>query len=227
MTIIHRTLVLASFFTITAQSLPAAVVAYWNFNNLNISGANTPGTGGVPTTIAADQGSGSLDLSSWAGTVDDYAGSSLNTLNSDTASKSLSLLAASGSPYPGNKSFITLQFSMTGLSDPSLSFATQGTSTGFNSNQLSYSIDGSNFTNISSPFTPDSSYSTQTFDLSSINDLDGASSATIKITFSGASGSTGNNRIDNLQLNAIPEPSTLVLVCLGLTALTFHRPQRS
>jgi len=208
-----------------ALCLPAKAVtiAYWNFNELSIASAAAAGSGTVPTTMTASLGSGSIDLSQWAGTIDDFAGSSTQALNGDPAGASLSLIAGSGSPYPGNGSKITLQFSMLNRLNPILSFVTQGTATGFNSNQIAYSINGTDFTDFGSPYSSATSYSLQSFDLSTVDSLDNASSAYIRITFDGATGSTGNNRIDNLQISAIPEPSALALSASGLLLLTQRR----
>ncbi len=206
-------------FLLLLQPAHAATVAYWNFNDLSIASSSSPGSGGAPTSIAANSGSGTLSLTTWNGTLNDYAGSSLNTLNSDAADTSLSLIADSS----GDGSSIVLSFSMTGLLDPTLSFATQGTSTGFDANQLAYSTNGTDFTNIGSTFSPESSYSIETFDLSSVDTLDNTTTAYLQITFDGATGSTGNNRIDNLQITAIPEPTSLLLAALSLTLLLSHR----
>lgn len=215
-TSLFLTVVLIALATFPAH---AATVAYWNFNDLNISTSSAPGLGGAPTSIEANTGSGTLSLSSWDGTLNDYAGTSLNTLNSDPADTSLSLIASSD----GNGSHIVFAFSMTGLIDPILTFATQGTSTGFNSNQVAYSTDGSSYTNFSSSYTPNTSYSIETFDFSSINSLDNASTVYLRINFDGATSTSGNNRIDNVQITAIPEASTLLLLSLSLATLVFYR----
>ncbi len=203
----------------------ATTVAYWNFNNLAITSASTPGNNGAPTMIHANHGSGLLDLSTWHGNIDDFAGSTINASNSDAAGTSLSLIAGSGSPYPGNGGSIRIHVSLTGLRDPLLSFATQGTATGFNTNRLAWSVDGSNFSTFASPYTPAGTYAVQTFDLSSIDTLDGASEAWLQLSFDGASGASGNNRIDNLTITAIPEPSSLWLIG-GACLITLRRRRR-
>lgn len=207
----------------TLINLPchAALVAYWNFNGLSIASASAPGSGGAPTSISASQGSGTLDLNDWSGTVDDFAGSATNALNPDPAEESLSLIAGSGTT--GNGSFITLQFSLTGMENPILSYATQGTATGFNDVQLAWSTNGADFTDFGTGYDPAGSYALQSFDLSSVNELDNAATAYLRLTFDGATGSSGNNRIDNIQISAIPEPSTALLWLAGAAALSLLR----
>ena len=99
----------------------------------------------------------------------------------------------------------------------------EGTSTGFNSNQLAWSVNGTDFTNFSSSYDAADSYSLQSFDLSMVNDLEDATSAYLRLSFDGATGSSGNNRIDNIQLTAIPEPSTTLLLFIGAGSLILLR----
>lgn len=203
---------------------PAALVASWNFNELAITTAGPPGSGGIPTSLAASTGSGLLLLDGWAGNLDDFAGSNLNATVDEVAGPSLSLIAGSGSPYPGNGSRITLRISLSGMRDAILSFATQSTATGFNHNQLSWSTDGSLFTAFDSPYAPGTSYAVQSFDLAGIEALDGAPDVWLQLAFDGATGASGNNRIDNLRIEAVPEPSALwLLLAAGLLALRRHR----
>ena len=198
-----------------------ALIAYWNFNELAIGSASSPGTGNAPSSIIATQGSGTLDLADWTGTVDDFAGSTNNSLNSDPAEESLSLIAASGTI--GNGGSILLQFSMSGMSNPTLSYVTQGTATGFNSVQLAWSTDGIGFTSFGSAYDPASSYALQSYDLASVDSLDGAATAYLRLSFDGATGSSGNNRIDNIQINAIPEASSALLWLGSLGTLLLRR----
>ncbi len=210
---------------VTANSALADFVATWNFNSLNIPSAGTPSALGI-LAIASSTGSGTLQLNGWNGNLDDFAGSSINALAGDPAGASLSLIAGGTSPgpYPGNESFIVFQTSLSGFRDPVLSFATQRTSTGFTTGTWSWSLDGSNFFAIGS-VTPSTSYSQASVDLASIDALDNASLAYFRYTLSGATSSTGNNRIDNFQIQAsiaaVPEPASglLLVVASGVAFL--------
>ncbi len=219
-----RCLLSLCFLLSAALPAHAGLIAYWNFNTLNIPTAAAPGSGGVPTSIAATSGSGSLNLATWGGTVDDFVGSTLNTLNSDPAGASLSLIVGGTSaPFPGNNSFITFSTSLTGNENPILSFATRGTSTGFNSGIWSWSLDGSSFTAIPgvNTATTSTTFATTSVDLSSINALDNAATVFFRYTLSGGTNATGNNRIDNFQINAsqitaVPEPTSMALLGVAL-----------
>jgi len=205
-------------FALLAETSDAALVAYWNFNGLSIASPAAPGTGDVPASIAADMGSGTVGLAGWNGTVDDFGGSTVNAISPDGAGVSLSLITTAG-----NGSFITLSFPMIGRENPILSFATQGTASGYTSNQVAYSTDGVSYTDFGVPYVPAGSFALQTFDFSSIDALDGDSSVFLKITFTGATSGSGNNRIDNLQINAVPEPSAALVTAFGLLGLLRRR----
>ncbi|WP_428304746.1 PEP-CTERM sorting domain-containing protein [Lacipirellula sp.] len=201
----------------------AALIAYWNFNALSITTASLPGSGGVPTTISADTGSGSLNLAGFLGTVDDFAGSTLNALGGDAAEESLSLVAAgpAGGPYPGNGSYVDLQVSTSGYVDPIISFATRGTSTGFNTGAWSYSTNGVTFTPlVGNTASISTTFAVATLDMTGVAGVANQPSLTLRYTVSGATSNSGNNRIDNLQLNAtpVPEPATMALAGLGILA---------
>lgn len=205
-------------FALLAGISDAALVAYWNFNGLSIASPAAAGAGGVPEAVAADMGSGTVGLAGWGGTVDDFGGSTVNSISPDGAGVSLSLITTAG-----NGSFITLSFPMTGRQNPILSFATQGTGSGYTSNQVAYSTDGVTYTDFGVPYVPAASFALQTFDFSSIDALDGESSVFLKITFSGATSGSGNNRIDNVQINAVPEPAVALFGIFGLLGLLRRR----
>ena len=207
----------------------AATLAYWNFNSLSIAAPSAPGSGGVPTTIAPNSSTvgGSLALTPYGGTVGDFGGSTLNTTGGDPTGASLSLISSgvTAGPFPGNGTYIeiaTLNF--TGLSNIGITYASQRTNTGFNSNTWSFSTDGTTFNSVA-PVNPPTSYGLITIDLSSFVALNNAPSVTFRYTVSGATSNSGNTRIDNLQIvDAIPEPSSSLLgLAAGLSLLGRRR----
>jgi len=198
------------------------LIGYWNFNGLSITTASAPGSGGVPNSIASDSGTGAtLTLSgAWSGLVDDFGGSTTNALNSDIAGASLSLVS-----NVGNGSYIQFSFSMTSLNGVSISFATRGTSTGFNAGQWSYSTNGTSFTDFGS----NTATTSTSFALASpgtTTGLDNAATAFLRYTLDGASSVSGNNRIDNLQITAVPEPSTWALIGIGAFVMIWNLRRR-
>lgn len=188
-----------------APASAADLIAYWNFNDLSIPTASPPGSGGVPTTIAATTGTGTLSLTGFLGNVDDFTGTSVNSIPPNTpGEESLSLIAGAG--LIGNGGYLQFEFSMAGRTNLGVSYATQRTATGFNANQWSYSTDGVNFTDFGSTINPTTGYSL----IGPIvtNALDNVATAYLRYTLNGATNATGNNRLDNIRLeyNASPPP---------------------
>ena len=215
-----KILVLAALAAISlVGNAHADLVAHWNFNSLSIATASAPGAGGVPTSIASDSGSANLSLTGWTGLVDDFGGSLLNAQFGDPAEESLSLISNAG-----NGSFIELSFSMTGFTDLEVAFATRGTSTGYNVGQWSYSTDGVNFTD----FGVNTARRDTTFDVVSVSTsaLDNQATAFLRYTLSGATSTTGNNRIDNLTLTAVPEPGSAVVLLGSVIGFGLLRRRR-
>ena len=210
---------------VAGSTAGAAVVAYWNFNDLKMPEADVPGLSGVPTEIPASVGTGSIVLSPcWEGYVAGFveSGTTINALGTDLAGESLSLVESSPS---ANGSYIEVAFSMTGYSDLIVSFATRGTGLGFDTGNWSWSTDGATFTD----FGANTATTRDSFALASpagsgaLSALDNASEAYLRYTLSGAEWPTGNNSIDNLLLTAIPEPASLVMMGIAVFGLAYLR----
>lgn len=199
----------------------AGLVAYWNFNGLSTTGG-VPSNAGV-TSYAANTGSGSLTLNGWNSRggataphgISNFAGSLINSISPDAAGQSLALQGGT-TAINNNGASMTISVSFTNLANPILSFATQRSNTGFTSNQVAYSTDNLNFTNFGATYNPGTSFGLQTFDFSAIDSLDNAANIYLRITMSGATNVSGNSRFDNIQLTAVPEPTSMAL--FGLVA---------
>jgi autotransporter-associated beta strand protein len=172
----------------------SAVIAYWNFNTYD----------GSATSIAATSGSGTIDLTGWGGTLSNFGGTTLNALNSDAAGASLSLIGTGG-----NNTFVQISgLDLTGYTNVAVTYATQRTSNGFNQGQWSYSVDGSSFTNFGTVVAPPTSYAVATPGTTS--GLENINSGFLRYTLSGASVTSQNNRIDNLQIVASQELPSVI-----------------
>jgi hypothetical protein len=200
-------------------SAPAAFadeLAIWNFNDSNLN---------------VDHGSGTLSSNFNAANILFGAGTATNARLGDIAGQSLSLQGGTGTANNGRH--ITFNVNTLGFSDIVVSFATQGTSTGFNSNQFQYSLDGTTFVDFGPPYAPATTFGAVpvVFSLASIAGLDDNPNAAFRIVFNGATSSTGNNRIDNIVVKgsaptSVPEPATAILLLSGLSGLYGVRKRR-
>ncbi|NVO18462.1 MAG: lamin tail domain-containing protein [Bacteroidetes bacterium] len=183
-------------------------IAAWVFDNTLAS----PGT---PTSVPADLGTqagtanlyadGTNGSSSWsqASELSAFSGTTLNDPRVGSTFAGMSYSPQGGSGISANGKSMIIKFSMAGYQDPILSFATRGTSTGFTTHQWAWSTDNVSYTNFgTNTANTTATFLTRTLDMSSINNLDQASTVYLRITYSGATSSSGNNRIDNIVLTA-------------------------
>jgi hypothetical protein len=204
----HFLLLILMFVLPGSTEINADELAVWNFNDSNLN---------------VDHGSGTLTTNVNAVNVSFAAGTSNNARQGDVAGQSLQLQGGTGTTNNGRN--ITFSVSTLGYANIVVSFATQGTSTGFDKNQFQYSLDGITFVDLGAPYMPATTFGSVplVFSLSSIVGLNNNSNAVFRIIFDGASSSTGNNRIDNIVVEGssttIPEPTTVLLLFSGLTGL--------
>jgi len=206
-------------FLATAQAALADELAVWNFNDSNLT---------------VDHGNGTLTSNLIVANILFAAGTTNNARQGDVAGQALSLQGGTGTANNGRN--LTFNVSTLGFSNIIVSFATQGTSTGFNSNQFQYSLDGLNFLDFGPPYVPLSAFGSlpTVFTLSSIFGLNNNPDAAFRIVFNGATSSTGTNRIDNLVIEGtpsttsseVPEPMSAVLLLSGLGGLYKFKRRR-
>ncbi len=219
----------------SASQADADMVAFWDFNSLTENGTEayghnpSAGAGFVRVDPAWQR-----DFDGVNRGITAFPGSLNNAQNAAPAGLALTLQGGTdedntpGSP-PNNGKWLQVEADLSAYINPIVSlaiFRSFNTAGGFNNNQLSWSTDGTTFTDVGASFDPDVNFDTRTFDLSAINQLDGAVQAFFRITFGGATTNGGHNRIDNILLAAtpIPEPGLPgMLLVAGLLGKTTAR----
>ena len=197
-------------FLAVSKAANADELAVWNFNDSDLN---------------VDHGSGTLTSNLNVVNILFAAGTTNNARQGDPAGQALSLQGGTGNANNGRN--ITLAVSTAGFANIVVSFATQGTSTGFTSNQFQYSLDGVSFIDFNPPYTPATAFGAVplVFSLAAVAGLNNNPNAVFRIVFNGATSSTGNNRIDNIVVEGtnatetIPEPTTALLLLSGLGGL--------
>ena len=198
-----------------SQAARADEIAVWNFNDSN---------------LIVDRGAGTVTTNIVAANILFAAGTTNNARQGDVAGQAISLQGGTGTANNGRH--LTFNVSTLGFSNIVLSFATQGTSTGFNLNQFQYSLDGITFVDFGPPYTPAAAFGSLpvVFSLAGIVGLNDNPNAAFRIVFNGASSATGTNRIDNFVVegtpSGIPEPATAVLLLTGLSGFYKLRKRR-
>lgn len=202
---------------------PATLIAGWDFQTTTTGGTAAAAAPNSPTVYSANFGTGTLYLngtngastwvtatsgnetSSFGGTAVN-AGSGFSTVTSGASS--LTVLNSTA-----NIKSMVFKFSMTGLKDLIASYATQNSGTGFTSHKWEYGTDGVNWTTVQTLTPLPTSYAVRT--LTTITGLDGTANAYLRLTVNGATSAAGNNRLDNIQLNATTNTATPVISATG------------
>ena len=218
-----------------APATPKLFVANFGTGTLYLNGTNGSSDFYEPST-----GSTSTEINGFGGTAINATGSMSTTT---TGMAALAVLGGgSGATTAANGKAMVFKFSMTNLQDLAISFAAQRSATGFTGIAIDTSDNGtswSSWTTLTSAYTAgtpnvysgaikDSFANTGVVSLSATSSLNNASTAYVRFTFTGATSSSGNNRLDNFQFNAstlvVPAPGAVALI--GLAGIVASRRRR-
>ncbi len=130
-----------------------------------------------------------------------FSGNAVNLMEGFTNSYDLAIRNTTA-----NGKSVVFKISTEGFQDLTISYAYRRTATGFNHCVWSYSVNGTDFTEaVTKTYNGTiSPAQLETVDLSGINALDDQENVYLRLTLSGCSSASGNNRIDNVQFNANP-----------------------
>jgi len=216
-----------------ANTISKVYVANFGSGSLYMDGSNFSSNWFLPVN-----GTTNAELSTAGGTAVNTTGTSLSSVTTSPAALSFLGGAQSGTTpnlvYAANGKSAVFKFSMAGYSNLSISLAAQRTNTGFTTQLWEYSANGgSSWSSIGSLLSgatagtlTTSFASSDVLSLPTFSGLDGVSDALVRVTFTGATGASGNNRVDNIKFNAVPEPSSSMLMVLGAAGLISIRAFR-
>lgn len=238
-------LALAAIVGVATGADAQILIAGWDFQTTTSGGTAVAASPATPKVYVANVGSGTLyadgsngssswfvpasgstntELNGFTGT-DVNAGGATGLTTVTTSPAALALVG--GLSQAANGKGIVFRLDMTGYQDLVISYATQATSTGFDLQTWSYSTDGSSWVSFDS-FDPKLGGSVSTtfatvgvVTLDTITGLNNVSTAYVQLVVTGASNSSGNNRLDNIQFNAseivpVPEPHEYAIAMGGL-----------
>jgi hypothetical protein len=204
-----------------APSARAALETYYDFEDGNFT-SDSPGL--QPTSIGPVLGSFTFPA---------QTGTTVNAVTPITTNTALTL-----NPDANGVGYFRLGgLTTTGLTDVHLSFALLSAATGgsFTDLALNYSIDGGNhfftFAGVPGNLTNHTDYNPAlTFDVSALTGgaVDGVSGNKLffGFVFTGATDSDAATFIDNIQVTAVPEPSSYIGALFGLVGLCWFQRRR-
>ncbi len=240
---IKASLFAAGLCSVLASTVSAGMIAQWDFQTTTNGGTAILAAPATQKLFVANFGSGSLYLDGSNGSsnffepatgttsteINGFGGTALNATGSmSTVTTGIAALAVVGGAasvpagtFGANGKAMVFKFSMSGLSNLAVSYAVQRTASGFTVQQWDYSTDGTNWFNAATVGAFPASFAVSSFSLAS--GLNNAATAYMRVTFTGATSATGNNRMDNFQFNAdaIPAPGAAALI--GLAGLVARR----
>ncbi|MDI1255400.1 MAG: Ig domain-containing protein [Flavobacterium sp.] len=188
--------------TIITPDPEAVLVHYWNFNNLPSGNLND-----IAPNMTLIAGGASIDyVGTGDGFMDDFSpGYATNARNSDIDGSGIR------ARNPSNTRDLIIELSTVGFKKPMVQFATARSGSGATTQNYSYTVDGTNYITTALPTTTftvseDPTVDLVTLDFTAIPTTDNNANFKVKISFASdaAAGLTGNNRFDNLTMEAIP-----------------------
>ncbi|MCE9619141.1 MAG: hypothetical protein K8R92_04460 [Planctomycetes bacterium] len=228
--------------SIVASTASAAVVAAWDFQTTSNGGTAIAASPTCPKAFIANFGSGNLYLDGTNGSsnffqpatgstnteINAFGGTALNASGgmSTVTTSPAALAVVGGASTAANGKSMVFKFSMSGMGNLGVTYAVQKTGTGFSTQQWDYSTDGTNWFAAATVTGMQANFALGTGTITSLGvatGLDNAATAYMRVTFTGATNATGNNRMDNFIFNAdaVPAPGAVALV--GLAGLVSRR----
>jgi hypothetical protein len=189
----------------------ATLVTYFNFNDQNLV-SDAPGAQTTTATVTR--------------LTPSYVtpGDTSNIAPGDSIQGTTGNFALHLTPTANGAKSFQFSVSTTGLTDLSLSYATRGS--GFTTETITYTTSGGGTGTIGTvTIASATTFQVPTFDLSGITALNNQTSVTFTIAFTPSNSGTFVD-LDNIQLEQVPEPATVVGGLVGTLGLCWHKRQR-
>ncbi|HEY6502517.1 MAG TPA: T9SS type A sorting domain-containing protein [Chitinophagaceae bacterium] len=182
------------------SALSQTSIHYWDFN----SGASATTGMKWPSPVAAASSVNYGNITHTFDNTDNFGGSTLDApgFTTSTAGESFCVVSSNN-----NASSLIIHASTLGFKDIQLTYATRGTASGFTTQTIDYTLDGTNYVN-STTLTGRNvtSFSLQTISFVALTAANNNPNFKIRITVSGATSTSGNNRFDNIRVTGIVSP---------------------
>ena len=180
--------------------IAADLIYYWNFN-LDVPASGVNWTQPIPANI------GTASISYTFTQAVSFVGTTINGIVGEENGGSLSPLG--GTDNVNNGEHFTMYIPTTGYENIVLSYPTRRTSTGFNTQEIKYTVDGENWLTkeIIDITTFENNWVLGQLILVDFTETAGVNDNpdfAIRIVLNGVSGATGNNRFDNIQILGHP-----------------------
>jgi hypothetical protein len=214
-------------FAAVAPKADAVLVTYFNFEDTTLGDpivstmSPNPGPEAQPSTLTISVGGGIPQPTSITGIPLNVAAN-----DPDTNLKAAGFVTTTG----GTATLTFGSINTTGLTNLSLSFAINNNGNGFHTAAFSYSLTGATGTFIPAGMVtlPPPPGGNQIVTFNYPIGVDGQASVFFRVVFSGGTSSGRNVEtiIDNIQLNAVPEPATTAGGVLGVLGLCWFQRRR-
>ncbi len=203
-----------------AMALGQTLMYYWNFND-NVPGSNQNWQQPIPAHI------GDAEITYTFTEAFSFGGTTINGIEGEVSGGSLA--PRGGLDNVNNGEHFTMAAPTTGYQDIELSYPTRRTSTGFHTQEIKYTIDGSTW--ITKETVDISGFQNNwvadqliTVSFAGVAGVDNNPNFAIRIVLTGATSAAGNNRFDNIRISgsaagAISPPSDFLATAVSTSQI--------